>query len=194
MEDHITPYDLLDIYKQGFFPMAQHREDEEFAFYAPHTRALLPIKDLHIPKRLKRKMQHICYEIKTDTAFDAVIRACADARQETWINESIIGLFNDLHRLGVAHSVEYWSNGVLNGGLYGLALGSTFCGESMFSRENDASKIALVHLCQHLDKSGFKLLDSQFRNPHLDQFGLYEMPQEDYVALMQAGLADKVSF
>ena len=194
----MTPDDLLEVYKQGFFPMAEHRKDNSFEFYAPHTRALLPIKNLHIPKRLNRKMRHITYEIRFDTAFEDVIHRCADAARSndsgTWINDAIIELFIELHKAGNAHSVEYWAEGTLKGGLYGLALGSTFCGESMFSIENDASKIALVHLCRHLDKQGFKLLDSQFRNPHLDQFGLYEIPQEEYVEMMQAGLRDEVRF
>ena len=190
----MTPFELLTVYTQGFFPMAEHREDASFEFYAPHTRALLPIKNLHIPKRLKRKMQHVVYDMRIDTAFSDVIHHCANARPETWINDHIIHLFIQLHDMGIAHSVETWRDGKLVGGLYGLTIGSTFCGESMFSLENDASKIALVHLVQHLDRQGFKLLDSQFRNPHLDQFGLYEIPQEDYVTQMQAGLTDKVNF
>lgn len=194
----MDPYALLEIYKQGFFPMAEHREDQEFGFYAPQTRALLPIKNLHVPKRLKRKIQHVRYDMRIDTAFIQVIEHCANIIRSkdrtTWINDDIITLFITLHELGIAHSVETWRDGKLVGGLYGLALGSTFCGESMFSLESDASKVALVHLCQHLDKQGFKLLDSQFRNPHLDQFGLYEIPQEEYVNLMNAGLQDKVSF
>lgn len=198
MEDKLTPFDLLDIYKQGFFPMAEHREDQEFQFYAPNVRALLPIKNLHVPKRLSRKMRHVAYDMRIDTVFADVIHHCADAVRakdgNTWINDDIIALFIQLHEMGVAHSVETWQSGKLIGGLYGLTLGSTFCGESMFSIESDASKVALVHLAAHLDKQGFKLLDSQFRNPHLDQFGLYEIPQEEYVEMMRAGLSDKVTF
>jgi len=198
----MTPFDLLDIYKQGLFPMAEHREDNAFDIFAPHTRALLPIKTLHVPKRLKRKMQHVAYDMRVDTAFADVIHHCANVMRSkdghenshTWINDHIIHLFLQLHEMGVAHSVETWKDGKLIGGLYGLTLGSTFCGESMFSLESDASKVALVHLATHLGKQGFKLLDSQFRNPHLDQFGLYEIPQEEYIAMMQDGLDDKVSF
>lgn len=178
--------------------MAEHREDQEFQFYSPHTRALLPIKDLHIPKRLKRKMHHVAYDMRIDTAFADVIHHCANVQRSkesnTWINDRIIALFIQLHEMGVAHSVETWKDGKLIGGLYGLTLGSTFCGESMFSTESDASKVALVTLAKHLDKQGFKLLDSQFRNPHLDQFGLYEISQEEYVEMMQAGLGDAVAF
>lgn len=198
MGDKLTPFDLLDIYKQGFFPMAEHREDQDFQFYAPHTRALLPIKHFHIPKRLSRKIHHVAYDMRMDTAFVDVIHNCANAVRgkdgNTWINDHIIMLFIQLHEMGVAHSVETWKDGKLVGGLYGLTIGSTFCGESMFSLESDASKVALVHLVSHLNTQGFKLLDSQFRNPHLDQFGLYEIPQEEYVEMMQDGLDDKVSF
>ena len=198
MEDKLTPFDLLDVYRQGFFPMAEHREDQEFQFYAPNVRALLPIKNLHIPKRLSRKMRDVAYDMRIDTAFVEVIQHCADAVRSkdsgTWINDHIIALFIGLHEMGVAHSVETWLDGKLIGGLYGLSLGSTFCGESMFSIESDASKVALVHLAAHLGERGFKLLDSQFRNPHLDQFGLYEIPQEEYVEMMRAGLEDKVTF
>lgn len=198
-----TIEDLLTAYAQGYFPMADHRTDAGFDLVAPHTRALLPIKHLHIPRRLRRKVGQAPFVITFDTAFDDVIRACANARPDTWINDAIINAFCDLHRRGWAHSVEVWQEGQerqerqerhLVGGLYGLALGSTFCGESMFSTVTDASKIALIHLCARLDRAGFKLLDSQFRNPHLDQFGLYEMPQDDYVALMRAGLADHPDF
>lgn len=198
----MTPFELLTIYTQGFFPMAEHREDANIEFYAPHTRALLPIKNLHIPRRLKRKMQHVPYDMRMDTAFEDVIQHCANVQRAkagednstTWINDEIINLFIALHDMGFAHSVETWHDGKLVGGLYGVAIGSTFCGESMFSLESDASKVALVHLTQHLATQGFKLLDSQFRNPHLDQFGLYETPQSEYVKMMQAGLEDKVSF
>ena len=198
----MDPATLLDIYKQGFFPMAEHREDQEFEFYAPHVRALLPIKEFHIPKRLKRKMHHVAYDMRIDTAFRDVIQHCANVTRakdgnensNTWINDDIIEMFIALHDAGIAHSVETWRDGTLIGGLYGLTIGSTFCGESMFSLESDASKVALVHLVAHLNQRGFKLLDSQFRNPHLDQFGLYEIPQEEYVALMRKGLQDKVSF
>lgn len=196
----MTVDELLDYYREGAFPMARSRDDDAFDMVAPLTRALLPIKEFHIPKRLKRKISQIPFDIRFDTDFEQVILACADAKRahetDTWINDHIISLFLKLHRMGIAHSVECWTrhNNQLVGGLYGLTLGSTFCGESMFSTEVDASKIALVHLVQRLQKKGFKLLDSQFRNPHLDQFGLYEMPQEDYIALMQTSLNDKVEF
>lgn len=195
----MTIDELLDFYCNGAFPMAKSRGDDGFDMVAPLTRALLPIENFHVPKRLKRTLSKALFDIRYDTAFEQVITACANATRthesDTWICDDIISLFMQLHNRGIAHSVECWTrDNQLVGGLYGLALGSTFCGESMFSIETDASKIALVHLVGRLKAKGFKLLDSQFRNPHLDQFGLYEMPQDDYVAMMHAGLKDKVSF
>ncbi|HNQ92627.1 MAG TPA: leucyl/phenylalanyl-tRNA--protein transferase [Alphaproteobacteria bacterium] len=186
--------DLIQIYRLGCFPMAKSRSDPEFSIFEPFKRALLPIKNLHIPKRLKRKILRSPFEVKIDTAFAQVIEACAVARTDTWINDGIIGLFTELNKKNIAHSIECWKRGELVGGLYGLELGGTFCGESMFSTETDASKIALVHLCARLDSAGFTLLDAQFRNPHLDQFGLYEMEQEEYIGLMQSHLKDKTNF
>lgn len=185
---------LLDIYAMGFFPMAESREGMEVNFYAPEIRALLPIKDLHVSRRLRRTILQFPFTVKVDTAFQDVITACANARDATWINDTIIETYTKLHEAGYAHSVECWDGGRLIGGLYGVSLGGTFCGESMFSQETNASKIALVHLCARLHRGGYHLLDSQFRNPHLDQFGLYEMPQEDYVQLMQSHLTDKADF
>lgn len=191
----MTPTELLECYKLGFFPMAKSRDDDAFDIVAPHIRALLPIRHLHVPKRLRRKVLHFPFRVSVDTAFGDVIAACADARPDTWINNHIISLFIQLHEMGKAHSIECFSQeGKLVGGLYGIELGGTFCGESMFSTETDASKIALVHLAARLDKAGFSQLDSQFRNPHLDQFGLYERPQDDYVHEMRAHLNDQPCF
>lgn len=196
---NMTPHDLIYYYTQGYFPMAEHREDTGFELLAPHTRALLPIENFHVPRRLKRRLNQAPYRITFDKSFSDVIHACADAARghedNTWINNDIILLFLQLHELGYAHSVECWDKDeTLVGGLYGVAIGSTFCGESMFSSKTDASKIALVHLVEHLKNKNFKLLDSQFRNPHLDQFGLYEIPQDEYVRQMQAGLDDNICF
>lgn len=184
---------LISYYTQGYFPMAKSRNDDAFDIVAPYTRALLPIKNLHVPKRLRRKVLQFPFTVRVDTDFAQVIANCADKSRKhesaTWINDHIISLFLELHAMGVAHSVECWDGDRLVGGLYGVALGNTFCGESMFSHVSDASKIALVHLCARLNAAGFERLDSQFRNPHLDQFGLYEIPQADYVAQMRAGLS-----
>lgn len=195
----MTIDELLDFYRDGAFPMAKSRRDDGFDMVAPLTRALLPIENFHVPNRLKRTISKAPFDIRYNTAFEQVITACANATRahesDTWISDFIISLFMQLHDRGIAHSVECWTrDNQLVGGLYGLTLGSTFCGESMFSIKTDASKIALVHLVGRLKAKGFKLLDSQFHNPHLDQFGLYEMPQDEYVAMMQAGLKDRVEF
>lgn len=177
---------LLDAYRIGVFPMAESAEDAAFAFYRPLLRGLLPIKDLHIPAKLLKTVKQAPYRITMDTAFEAVIDGCAAStpkRGKTWINAPIRESFIDLHRQGHAHSIECWNHkDTLVGGLYGLAIGAVFCGESMFSIETDASKIALVHLCAVLWKAGFTVLDTQFINDHLLQFGAYEIPQEDYEA------------
>jgi leucyl/phenylalanyl-tRNA--protein transferase len=193
----LSALDLLDFYRQGYFPMAEHADDEEFMIVAPKVRALLPIRDLHISKSLQKLVKKAPFEIRIDTDFAAVIAACAEqqeGRPETWINAEIQRLFIELHEMGYAHSVECWREGKLVGGLYGLALGGLFCGESMFSRVPNASKVALVHLCARLDAAGFSLLDAQFRNPHLEQFGLYEMPQADYVRAIQPLLSENHTF
>ena len=189
----MNPDDVLAMYAMGFFPMAEHRDAEGFDFYAPQIRALLPL-DLHIPKRLARLARGYPFVLKTDTAFADVIRCCAAARDTTWINDDIITLYIRLHEQGYAHSVECWQDGRLVGGLYGVSLGGVFCGESMFSSVTNASKVALIHLCSRLKRGGYSLLDSQFRNPHLDQFGLYEMPQGDYVELVDHHMTDNAYF
>jgi leucyl/phenylalanyl-tRNA--protein transferase len=189
--------DLLEIYAQGCFPMAESADDPEFAIVAPKVRALLPIRDLHVSKSLQKIVKKAPFDIRVDTAFAEVIAACAEPRaghKETWINAEIKRLFTELHDMGYAHSVECWRNEKLVGGLYGLALGGLFCGESMFSRVPNASKVALVHLCARLNEAGFSLLDAQFRNPHLEQFGLYDMKQADYVRAIQPLLHERHDF
>ncbi len=179
---------VLDAYREGVFPMAESADDEAVAFYRPYMRGLIPIRDLHIPTKLLKEIRQGLYTVTLDKAFEDVIDGCAretPKRSNTWINGPIRNIFIALHRAGHAHSVECWDeNGKLVGGLYGLAIGKVFCGESMFSIKRSASKIALVHLCALLWKSGFTVLDTQFINPHLLQFGAYEMKQEDYEALI----------
>jgi leucyl/phenylalanyl-tRNA--protein transferase len=175
---------LLRLYRDGIFPMAKDGDDDDFDFYKPHQRCLIPIRDVHIPKRLLRRLKQIPYRITLDTAFEQVIHACAKRtakRSSTWINGPIIDLFTALHREGHAHSVECWTQeGDFAGGLYGLSIGAVFCGESMVSTHQDASKIALIHLCAWLDACGYTVLDSQFINDHVMQFGAYEIPQDEY--------------
>lgn len=184
---------LIKAYEEGYFPMAEHAQDEEYQFIQPYVRALLPIETLHVSKSLKRKINKAPFDIRINTAFKEVIQACA-ARKETWINQEIIRLFLELNEKGRAHSVECWKDECLVGGLYGLTLGQAFCGESMFSYETDASKVALVHLCARLSAGGFTLLDAQFHNPHLEQFGLYEIPHTEYMAALHAALQKEADF
>lgn len=178
---------LYDEYREGRFPMAETQDGPAFII-TPHERALLPIRELHLPKSLMKTVRAFPFEVKIDTAFDQVIDACAEAtakRPETWINADIKAAFHFFHQAGLAHSVECWRGGELVGGLYGLQVGGAFCGESMFSRATDASKVALVHLCARLNRAGFSLLDAQYHNQHLSQFGLEVVPQRDYVARLK---------
>ncbi len=185
----ISPDVLLSAYCQGLFPMAENAQSDEINWYSPQKRAQISISDMHIPRRLKKsvrqmKIQDGTYTIKINTSFKKVMEACAEhrpERQETWINQTIIDSYSFLHELGHAHSVETWIDDDLVGGLYGVSIGGAFFGESMFSRATDASKIALVHLVARLHHAGFKILDTQFTNDHLEQFGVYEIDHEEYV-------------
>ena len=180
---------ILNAYREGVFPMAESADDEGFAFYKPHMRALLPIRNLHIPKSLIKTLKKQPYKVTIDRAFERIIRGCA-ARESTWINDPIINMFLTLHREGHAHSIECWDNDDnLAGGLYGISIGAVFCGESMVSFQKDASKIALVHLCALLDYGGYTVLDSQFMNENIARFGAYDMPQTEYEALIKTEMA-----
>jgi leucyl/phenylalanyl-tRNA--protein transferase len=148
-------------------------------WYAPNPRGILPLDAFHVPDNLERRVERGEFDITSDEAFDAVIRACAD-RTRTWITEPIIRVYTDLHDLGFAHSVEAWQDDELAGGLYGVALGGAFFGESMFYRVSNASKVALVHLVRQLRAGGYELLDTQYSNPHLEQFGVIEIPRDEY--------------
>jgi leucyl/phenylalanyl-tRNA--protein transferase len=193
---------MLDAYSLGYFPMAQSADEDEFHWYEPQMRGQMPIVGLHIAKKLERTVKRFDYEVRIDTAFAEVIDACAAPRasktkegaEGTWINRPIRNLFVGMHEAGHAHSVEVWMNGALAGGCYGLAVGGAFMGESMFSRRTDASKIALVHLCARLAKGGFTLLDTQFVNEHLKQFGVYEIPAEQYRERLAEALPKAADF
>lgn len=192
-----TPELILNAYAQGVFPMAESASDLHYDFYRPTMRGQLSIPNIHIPKRLLRRIKSAPYEVKINTDFVGVINGCAQSqtgRETTWINPIIRDVFIELHALGFAHSVECWEEGKLVGGLYGLALGAVFCGESMFSTANDASKIALIHLCARLHKGGFTTLDTQFTNDHLTQFGIYEIPQEEYEERIKTEMLQKADF
>ena len=190
---------LLDAYAVGIFPMADHRDAEDCYFVEPKRRGIIPLDSFNIPRSLKKFMQQEReYRVTVNQAFADVIAACAETprthESNTWINHQIEGWFNQLHTPGYAHSVEVWDGDVLIGGLYGVAQGGCFNGESMFSRAENASKIALVHLVERLRQRGFTLLDTQFINPHLKQFGCIDIPQEDYLSLLGEALKFHVQF
>lgn len=177
--------------------MAESSDDPYYNFYSPEMRGQLSIPNLHIPKKLLKTLKTYPYTIKTNTNFEGVIDGCASVskgRRTTWINKPIRDCFIELYKIGFAHSVEAWQDDKLVGGLYGLAIGAVFCGESMFSIADDASKICLIHLCARLHKAGFTVLDTQFTNDHLKQFGVYEIPQQEYEDLINIEMAKETNF
>jgi leucyl/phenylalanyl-tRNA--protein transferase len=179
----ITPELLLQAYRIGVFPMGERRDDPKLYWLDPRLRAVLPLDGFHLPRRLARTVRSGHFEVSADRAFIDVVRACAEPRPghpESWINEPIVKLYGELHRRGHAHSVEAWREGRLAGGLYGVSVGAAFFGESMFSRERDASKVALVHLVARLVKGGFRLLDCQFMTEHLRGFGAVEIFRDEF--------------
>lgn len=187
---------LYEQYREGRFPMADSA-DGPAMIVTPRERALLPILDLHIPRSLAKTVRQGRFTVTVDRAFSEVVAACASPapdRPKTWINDDIRILFDEFHRQGLAHSIECWRDGVLVGGLYGLEVGRVFCGESMFSRAKDASKVALVHLCARLHAGDFQLLDAQFHNPHLEQFGLYIIKQRDYARIIKEMRDERAMF
>lgn len=177
-ELEITPELLLNAYAAGVFPMAEHR-DGLTRWVDPHRRGIIPLDALHVSRSLARRIRRGGFEMRVDSAFDAVVDACAD-REETWINAEIRGLYSRLHAMRQAHSVEFWQGGTLRGGLYGVRLGAAFFGESMFSTATDASKIALVWLVARLRAGGFHLLDTQFLTEHLASMGGVEIGRGAY--------------
>lgn len=188
---------LLRAYTMGLFPMARTRDDAKLYWIDPEDRGILPLDRFHMPRSLKKVMKQGRFQIRVDTAFGAVMAGCAEAkkgREETWINAPIVELFSELHDNGLAHSVESWDGDRLVGGLYGLALGGAFFGESMFSRATDASKVALVDLVARLRLGGFRLLDTQFITDHLLRFGAVEIPRPQYQVLLAEALAHQAHF
>jgi len=172
-------------------------EDGTIYWYDPDPRAILPLESFHTPHRLARIIRQGRFEMRVDTAFEAVITACAKpapGRESTWINQELINAYTELHRLGFAHSVESWRNEKLVGGLYGVTLRGLFAGESMFSRETDASKAALVHLMKRLKKGGFQLLDVQFATAHLQQFGIIKISRREYKLRLAHALGASARF
>ncbi|MGE5548025.1 MAG: leucyl/phenylalanyl-tRNA--protein transferase [Solirubrobacterales bacterium] len=188
---------LLRAYAMGIFPMARSRHDPRLYWIDPDQRGILPLDEFHVPRSLRKVLKKGEFEVRCDSAFEDVMTGCAEStgdRPDTWINDEIVRLFLELHRFGMAHSVETWRDGQLVGGLYGLSLGATFFGESMFSRETDASKVALVHLVARLKKGGYQLLDTQFVTEHLSRFGAREIPRHDYLARLNRAIEVPVVF
>lgn len=195
--DALCADDILPAYTLGYFPMARSRDDPSVVWVLPEMRGVLELTNARAPRRLLRRLRHQPFEVRYDTAFAAVMKACAAAapdRDDTWINGPILEAYGELHRRGVAHSVECWRADRLVGGLYGVAVGGVFCGESMFSRETDASKIAMLHLIARLIAGGFVLLDTQFPTDHLAQFGVVAMPNSDYLDRLEELLPVRADF
>jgi leucyl/phenylalanyl-tRNA--protein transferase len=185
MKDALPPELLLEAYASGIFPMGM--EDGRIRWFSPDPRGILPLKEFHVPHGLKRALRRPGWDLRTDTAFDEVVGACA-AREETWITPLIRKAYLELFAAGHAHTVEIWKDGALAGGLYGVAIGGAFFGESMFHRVTDASKVVLWHLVRILSEGGFTLLDTQWTTDHLEQFGAVEIPREEYLRMLGEAL------
>lgn len=184
---------LLEAYASGIFPMADSATSPEIFWVDPKTRGVVPLGGLHVSKSLRKRLRKNDFQVTINHRFIDVVRACAN-RKETWINAEILCLYQDLHRNGYAHSVEVWMDEALVGGLYGVALGGAFFGESMFSQRSDASKIALVYLVARLRFGGFTLLDTQFLTEHLERMGAIEISGAEYHRLLEAALGCPADF
>ena len=193
----LTPEILLKAYQAGIFPMAESAGDPELFWVDPERRGILPLDAFHLPRRLRRVVLQDRFEIRVDSDFAGTLAACAEAtenRPSTWINAEIVRLYAALNELGAAHSVECWQGGAMVGGLYGVSSGGAFFGESMFSRVDDASKVALVHLVALMRVGGYRLLDLQFVTSHLAQFGAIEVPRSQYRRLLAEALRYRCVF
>lgn len=193
----ITPQVLLKAYTCGIFPMAESADDPALYWIEPQHRGILMLDQVHVPRRLARTIRQGTYEVRIDTDFEGVIDGCAASRpgrRTTWINPKIRALYRELFRTGYCHTVETWQDGKLVGGLYGVALAGAFFGESMFSTERDASKVALVYLCARLLYGRFSLLDTQFVTEHLRQFGTIEIDRAEFHTMLEGALAHEASF
>jgi leucyl/phenylalanyl-tRNA--protein transferase len=188
----LPPEILLTAYASGYFPMAV--ETGDIGWFSPDPRGVVPLDGFHAPRRLRRLVRQGRFEIRVDTAFAEVMAGCADREDGSWINDEILESYTELHRVGGAHSVEAWREGRLAGGLYGVALGGAFFGESMFHRETDASKVALVALVDRLVSRGYRLLDVQWMTPHLASFGAVEISRRTYLRRLRAALEVPCAF
>ena len=199
MADHFiyAPETIIKAYSLGIFPMALARDEAEIHFFEPDERGIIPILPPHIPKRLLRTVKQKPHHIRYNSCFHQVITLCGaphETRDDSWINPTIIELYTALHAMGFAHSVEVFDGATLVGGLYGIKLGRAFFGESMFSRGPNASKIALTHLMARLHYGGFCLLDAQFGNDHLRQFGLIEIPKAEFQIRLEEAKSGRADF
>jgi len=195
--EQIDAQTLLKAYALGIFPMAESADDPELHWIEPEARGILPLDAFHLPRRLARTVASDRFTISVDKDFEAVIDGCAkaiDERRTTWINDRIRTLYGELFNMGHCHTVEARLDGQLVGGLYGIRLGAAFFGESMFSRQRDASKVALVHLVARLIAGGFRLLDTQFTTPHLAQFGVTEIDRQAYQLLLKEAVQTDADF
>lgn len=193
----ITPQILLKAYAAGIFPMAESADDDSLYWIDPDKRGVLPLDGFHLPRRLRRTVRSANFTIQVDTSFEQVIDACASeapGRRGTWINPRIRALYHQLFRMGFCHTVETWQDGTLVGGLYGVKIGAAFFGESMFTIQRDASKVALVHLVARLIHGGFELLDTQFVTEHLSRFGTIEISRKDYHKVLEHALRRDADF
>lgn len=187
MREELTPELVLHAYRVGVFPMAD--EDGEICWFSPDPRCIFEFDRFRVSRSLRQVLRRGTFEVRVDTAFDEIIRACAERTEGTWISDEITAVYTELHRRGHAHSLESWQDDKLAGGLYGVTIGGAFFGESMFHRVTDASKVALVALVDRLKDRGFSLLDVQWSTPHLERFGAVEIPQKEYLSRLEQALA-----
>lgn len=187
----LTPAVLVAAYSQGVFPMDV---EGRICWFSPDPRTIIPLERFHVARSLGRVCRRGVFEVRVNTAFHEVMRGCADRAEGTWISEEILEAYGELHRLGLAHSVETWQAGELVGGVYGVALGGAFFGESMFHRRTDASKVALVALVERLKARGYVLFDVQYTTAHLKRFGAVEIPRRQYLKRLAGALALPVTF
>ncbi len=192
MSQILSPQLLIEAYRMGIFPMAH--DDGEIYWFSPDPRCIFPLERFHVPRSLRQVLRRGVFETRVDTAFAEVIEACADRAEGTWISDDIIIAYTALHELGYAHSVESWRSGRLVGGLYGVAIGGAFFGESMYTVESNASKVALVRLVERMRERGYALLDTQWPTPHLQMFGATEISRSEYMRRLKGALRRECRF
>ena len=196
-QNRLTPANIIKAYSVGIFPMAENYSDQKIYWINPQNRGILPLGGLHISKSLRKTIKRKSFNVTYNYKFRHIIQECAkigSRRPETWINQEIMEAYIELHKIGYAHSIECWKDNKIVGGLYGIALGGAFFGESMFSQQSNASKIALVHLVAILKDRGFILLDTQFTSDHLETMGVIEISRENYLKKLKNALAKSPVF